>query len=144
MDHEKNQVFIRDLEVFAVIGVYGWERTAPQSLLLDLDIALPDAASCHSDRIEDTIDYATVVERLRNALAIEQFSLVEAAAEHLAQLLLHEYGIPWVRVSVTKTGMIPGVRLVGARVERSAARPPEIPQESIAAETAKSRPLVPA
>jgi len=143
MNHEKNQVFIRDLEVVAVIGVYEQERTAPRSLLLDLDIALPDAASCQSDCLEDTIDYAQVVERIREALAIEQFALVEAAAEHLAQLLLHEFGVPWVRVSVAKAGMISGVRLVGAKVERTAVPPPDIHPEPIAAGTVRSRPLAP-
>lgn len=144
MDHQMNQIFIRELEVFAVIGVYERERIAPQLLLLDLDIALPSAVSCHSDCLEDTIDYAKVVERMRESLALTQFSLVEAAAEHLAQLLHNEFGIPWVRISVAKVGIIPGVRCIGAKIERTAVHKPGIRRESIAGGTLMPGPLIPA
>lgn len=115
-----NTVFIRGVEVRAVIGVYAWERTAPQALRLDLEIALPDAKACRSDRLEDTVDYAQVVERVREELARKQFALVEAAAERVAQIVLGEFGAHRVKVSIAKLGFMPGVAELGVTMERRA------------------------
>lgn len=66
----------------------------------------------------DTIDYATVVERLRNDLTTQHFHLLEKLAEHIASLLLADFGARWVRVSVAKLGMMRGVRRAGVIIER--------------------------
>lgn len=111
-------IFLREVKVELLIGIYEWERRVPQTIQIDLDIALPHSNACHSDQVEDTIDYGSVAERVRQTLAENHFNLVEAAAEHVAQLLLGEFGSPWVRVSITKLGMIRGVRHVGIAIER--------------------------
>ena len=111
-------IFLREVRVDTVIGVYEWERRAPQTIELDLDIGTPSEAPCHSDNIGDTIHYGVVVERLRATLAEQHFLLIEALAEHIARIVREEFGAPWVRVAVTKLGILPGVKKVGVQIER--------------------------
>jgi dihydroneopterin aldolase len=110
-------IFISDFRLEILIGVYEWERRVPQTVQLDLEIALPPREK-RSDRIGDTIDYAKVVSRIEQSLTDNRFMLVEALAEHIAQLVLTEFGAPWIRTSVTKLGALKGVKRLGVTIER--------------------------
>ena len=110
-------IFISDFRVEILIGVYEWERRVPQIVQLDLEVGLPPREK-RSDKIGDTIDYAKVVGRVEQSLADHHFLLVEALAEHIAQLITTEFGAPWVRVSVTKLGALKGVKRLGVTIER--------------------------
>jgi 7,8-dihydroneopterin aldolase/epimerase/oxygenase len=111
-------IFIHDLRLDILVGVYDWERTVPQTVQLDLDIALPAARPHGSDRIAETIDYAKVVARIERTLSQHRFGLLEALAEHVAELIITEFGAPWVRASVTKLGAIRNVKRLGITIER--------------------------
>ncbi len=112
-------IFIADFRLEILIGVYEWERRVPQTVQLDLEFALPPREK-RSDRIGDTIDYAKVVGRIRDSLAENRFLLVEALAEHIAQIVIGEFGAPWIRASVTKLGALKGVKRLGVTIERGA------------------------
>src|SRR5688500_14732932 len=94
-------IFIHDFRLEILIGVYEWERLVPQTVQLDLEIALP-AREKRSDRIGDTIDYSKIVSCIEASLAENRFLLVEALAEHIAQLVMSEFSAPWIKASVTK------------------------------------------
>ena len=110
-------IFIQDYRLEMLIGVYEWERRVPQTVQLDLEIGLPKRDK-RSDKIGDTIDYAKVVSRIETSLAEHRFLLVEALAEHIAQLVMGEFRAPWVKTSVTKLGALKGVKRVGVTIER--------------------------
>jgi dihydroneopterin aldolase len=112
-------IFLREIKLEAKVGVYRRERVTSQLIELDLDIALPSDAAFRTGRVADTVDYAVVVQRLRDELAVQRFGLVEELAEHIARVVLDEYHSPWVRVSVAKLGIIKGVKHVGVTIERS-------------------------
>lgn len=111
-------IFLHEFKVDTVIGLYDWERALPQTIQLDIDIGLPHNRACRSDDVADTIDYGRVVERVLESLGQQHFSLVEALAEHVAQIILAEFGAPWTKVSVTKLGLLRGVKQVGITIER--------------------------
>ena len=117
-------IFIDDLRVSTLIGIYPRERTVPQTVEISLQIGTSSAGAGASDEIGDTIDYAVVVDRLRNVVEHQQFNLLEKLAETIAGLLLDEFGAKWVRVSIAKLGMMRGVRRVGVVIERERARTP--------------------
>ena len=119
-------IFISDFRLEILIGVYEWERRVPQTVQLDLEFALPPRLK-RSDKIADTIDYAKVVARIEQSLAENRFLLVEALAEHIAQLVLTEFGTPWLRVSVTKLGALKGVKRLGVTIERTPEGPAPAP-----------------
>ena len=112
-------IFVREFRIEALIGVYEWEKRVRQTIQLDLDIAIPpDRRVGHSDKIRDTIDYSKIVLRIRETLAEERFGLLERLAEHLAQPIMKEFGSPWVRISVAKLGLVPGIKMMGVTIER--------------------------
>lgn len=113
-------IFLHDFKAKTLIGIYPWERKVPQTIRIDLEIALPTSRACQSDKIEDALDYALVIERINGILAQKHFSLLEALAEHIAQTILKEFRSPWVKVSVAKLGIIRGVKKLGICIERSA------------------------
>jgi 7,8-dihydroneopterin aldolase/epimerase/oxygenase len=113
-------IFIEALRADTQIGIYLREKAAAQTVEINLEIGTSTASAGASDNIRDTIDYAVVVERLRADLAERHFNLLEALAEHVATLLLEEFGALWVRVRIAKLGMMRGVSRVGITIERGA------------------------
>ena len=113
-------IYLHDFKAKTLIGIYPWERKVKQTVRLDLEIALPTNRACQTDRIEDALDYALIVDRINRLLKEQHFSLLEALAEHIAQIILTEFKAPWVKVSVAKLGIIRGVKKLGVRIERNA------------------------
>lgn len=111
-------IFLRELRVDTLIGIYDWEKRIPQTLQIDLEIGLPNSRACHSDDIEDALDYAKIIAHIREVLRARHFNLLEALAEHIAQILLDDFGAPWVKVSVAKLQAIRGSKMVGISIER--------------------------
>ena len=111
-------IFLQELKVKTLIGIYPWERNVAQTIQLDLEIALPTSQACQTDNFEDTLDYALVVQRINEVLSQKHFNLLEALVEHVAQIVLVEFKSPWTRISVAKLDAIPGVKKLGIRIER--------------------------
>jgi dihydroneopterin aldolase len=111
-------IFLHEYRLELMIGVYEWERKMPQTIQLDLEIGLPSSRASETDKIEDTIDYGRVVEAIEASVKTRHFDLLEAFAEHVAQLIRTDFKSPWVRISVTKLGMMQRIKRVGITIER--------------------------
>ena len=111
-------IFLRELRIDTLIGVYEWEKRVPQTLQIDLEIALPNSRACQSDDIADALDYSEIVRHLQQVLTSRHFNLLEALAEHIAQIILNDFNAPWVKVSVAKLQAIRGSKMVGISIER--------------------------
>jgi dihydroneopterin aldolase len=111
-------VFLRDLRIETVIGIYDWERKIRQEVILDLEMGCDIRKAAASERIEDALDYKAVAKRLIAFVGESEFQLVETLAERCAEILLREFGIPWVRLSLNKIGAVTGARDVGVLIER--------------------------
>jgi len=113
-------LFLRDFRLELIIGIYEWERKIPQPVRLDLEIGLPDSKAAATDDVQDTIDYGAVAHRLKDYLhnTPQPITLVESVAEHVANIVLNEFGAPWVKVSVTKFAIVPGIKELGITIER--------------------------
>jgi len=116
-----DKIFLRELRVDMLIGVYEWEKQVPQTLQLDLEIGLPNSRAAQTDDIADALDYAEVVRHIQAVLGSRHFNLLETLVEHIAQLILRDFAAPWVSVSVAKLSAIRGCKQVGIRIERHAA-----------------------
>jgi len=110
-------IFIEELRVQAWVGIYPREKAAPQTLELNLTFGVPDAAA-ERDDIDDTINYAEVVERIRKELAERHFNLIETLGEYVVSLLFNEFGAPWVKIKIAKIGVMKDVRRVGVYIQR--------------------------
>lgn len=112
-------IFIRDLRLETCIGAYEFERRQPQTVQFDIEIGRPSIGACASDKLADTIDYAAVVKSIQGVLAEHSFHLLEPLAEKLAAHILSSFDATWIRLEVMKTGVVPGARHVGVRIERA-------------------------
>ena len=113
-----DKIFLRGMKADTLIGVYDWERGHLQTLLIDLDIGVPEKSAL-SDDIGDTVHYGEVCEAVRNSLREQDFLLLEVLAEHVAKLILEDFNALWVRVRIVKPGILPDVKEVGVEIERS-------------------------
>ena len=111
-------IFIRDLRIDTVIGIFDWERQIKQTVVLDLEMAADCQKAAASDRVEDTLDYKAIGKALIEFVGKSEFQLVETLAEGCAQLLIKDFGIPWLKLSVNKEGALRGARDVGVVIER--------------------------
>ncbi|MCP3669773.1 MAG: dihydroneopterin aldolase [Gammaproteobacteria bacterium] len=111
-------VFLKDLRIETVIGVYDWEREVKQTVVLDLEMGTDIAKAAASDHIDDTLDYKSVAKRLIEFVEQSEFQLVETLAERCAQLIREEFGVVWVRLILNKIGAVSNARDVGVIIER--------------------------
>jgi dihydroneopterin aldolase len=111
-------IFVRELEIETVIGIYDWERKIKQTIVLDLEMATDIRKAAATDNIDDTLDYKAVSKRLISFVNESEFLLVETLAERIAEIVLNEFSVPWVRLVLNKRGAITGSRDVGIIIER--------------------------
>lgn len=113
-----DRVFIECLEVDTVIGAYDWERGIRQCLRLDLSFAWDNRPAAAGDDLSKALDYASVSTRIQAFAEQAQFQLVETFAERLAEVLMGEFNIPWLRLKLTKPGAVAAAAGVGVEIER--------------------------
>jgi dihydroneopterin aldolase len=113
-------IFLRDLRIRTIVGIWEWERRMPQIVSIDLDMATDIRRAAGTDQIGDTLDYKAVTRRIKAFVAESRFNLIETMAEQIAAIILAEFAVPWVRVAVHKPWAIRGSRDVGLVIERGA------------------------
>ncbi len=111
-------IFLHEIKVDTVIGIWDWERKIRQTVVIDLEMAADIRKAAASDRVDDTLNYKLVAKRLQQFVADSEFQLVETLAEKIAAIVNDEFGVPWVRVRVNKPGAIRGARDAGVLIER--------------------------
>ena len=111
-------IFIKELKIDAVIGVFDWERQIRQRISIDLEMGTDISAAAASDGIADTLDYKAVSQRIRALVEESQPQLVELLIELIAKTLMAEFNIPWLRISIAKPGAVRGSTAVGVVIER--------------------------
>ncbi|HVS78038.1 MAG TPA: dihydroneopterin aldolase [Steroidobacteraceae bacterium] len=116
-----DRIFLRGLTAECIIGFIDWERRVKQTVVVDLELPVDCRRASVSDDVADTVDYKKVAKRVLAFVEASELKLVETLAHRLALLLLEEFGLEWVRVSLNKPGAIRNSRDVGVVIERSRA-----------------------
>ena len=111
-------IFLRDLRIDTIIGIYDWERSTRQTVSLDLEMATDIRKAAATDHIDDTLNYKAVAKRLIAFVSESEYQLVETLAERICELVLEEFQVPWVRLTLNKGGAVRGARGVGIVIER--------------------------
>jgi 7,8-dihydroneopterin aldolase/epimerase/oxygenase len=116
-----DRIFLRGLTAQCIIGFIEWERRVKQTVVVDLELPVDCRRASASDDVADTVDYKKVAKRVLAYIEASEFKLVETLAHRLALLLLEEFAMDWVRISINKPGAIRNSRDVGVCIERSRA-----------------------
>ena len=111
-------VYIRELEVKTIIGIYDWEREQKQVVSINLEMASDICKAAESDSIEHALDYKAVAKRLIDFVENSKFFLVETLAEKITEIVLNEFSVRWVRLQLGKPGAVTGSKDVGVIIER--------------------------
>ena len=111
-------IFLGGLEIETIIGIYDWERETKQTVVLDIEMAFDIQKAAETDDIQYTLNYKTVTKRIISFVETSQFLLVEKLISEIATIILHEFNVPWVKISLNKKGAIRGASDVGIIIER--------------------------
>jgi len=111
-------IFVSGLTTECIIGIWDWERRVRQKVVVDIEMAADIRRAARTDSIEDTLDYKKVAKRLLQFVGESQFQLVETLTERIAEIVIREFDVAWVRVRLNKQGAIRGARDVGIQIER--------------------------
>ena len=114
-----DKIFIHALKTETIVGIFDWERQVKQTVIMDIEFSADIAKAALSDSIDDTLNYKRVAKRVLAFVDGSSFHLVETLAEHVAMLILEEFGVSWVCVSLSKPGAIRNSRDVGVTLERT-------------------------
>jgi dihydroneopterin aldolase len=115
---DRDAIFLTDLKVETIVGIWDWERKIRQTVSIDLELGADIRRAAETDNIEDTLNYKQVAKRVQQFVSESEFRLVETMAEKIAAIVLNEFEVPWVQVRVNKPGAIRGARDVGVRIRR--------------------------
>ena len=111
-------IYISDLRIETVIGIFDWERKIKQTVILDIEMAGDCRKAAVNDDVEDTVNYKGVAKRLIEFVGNSEYQLVETLAERCAEIILEEFRVPWVKLRLNKQGALRGARDVGVIIER--------------------------
>ncbi len=111
-------IYINDLRIETIIGIYGWERKTKQIVVLDIEMGTDIRKASTTENVEDTLNYKSVAERLFEFVGASEFELIETLAEQISDILLNEFNVPWLRLKLNNQGALIGVRDVGVIIER--------------------------
>lgn len=117
-----DKIFIHALKTETIIGIFDWERQVKQTVIIDMELAVDVRKAALSDAIADTINYKRVAKQVLAFVEASQFHLVESLAEHVAMLVLEEFGVEWVGIVLSKPGAVRGSRDVGVALQRDRSR----------------------
>ena len=113
-----DKIFLSELKIDTVIGIWDWERKIRQTVVIDLEMSADIARAAATDSIEDTLNYKAVAKRVQEFVGESSFQLVETLAEKIAAIVRDEFDVQWVKVRVNKPGAIRGSKDVGILIER--------------------------
>lgn len=111
-------IFLRDLRIETIVGIYDWERETLQTVVLDIEMSTDVARAAATDDIKDALNYKKIAKRLISFVGESKFQLVETLAEECAHIIRNEFDVAWVRLSLNKQGAVTGSRDVGVIIER--------------------------
>lgn len=114
-----DKIFLNGLTVECIVGIWDWERQVKQTVVLDIEMVTDIRRAAATDRIEDTLDYKKVSKRLLAFVGESQYQLVETLTERVAEIIVKEFGVSWVKVTLNKRGALRGSRDVGIIIERT-------------------------
>jgi dihydroneopterin aldolase len=117
----RDRIHLSDLKIETIVGIFDWERTTRQTVSFNFEFPADASRAAKTDRIEDTLNYKSVAKKVIAYVEKSEFQLVETLAERVAELILREFDLPWVKLSIGKLGAIRGSREVGITIERTRA-----------------------
>lgn len=114
-----DKIFLNDLKIDTIIGIYDWERETLQTLGFDLEMDWDIRSAANSDDISDTLDYGAIAQTIVSFVEASRYQLIETLAEDLSALLLDRFPIPKLKLTLSKPVALHGQNMAKIVIERS-------------------------
>jgi len=114
-----DKIILTNLKIDAVIGIWDWEKRNPQTISIDLEMQTNTKKAAQSDAIEDALDYKAVSKRVKQFAQASQFNLIETLAEKIANIILEEFDVKWLKLRISKPFAIRDSKNIGICIERT-------------------------
>jgi len=114
-----DKIILSELTVHTVIGIWEWEKRNPQKVIFDIEMATDISRASKSDSIEDALDYKAVSKRIKQYALENHFELIETLGDKVADLILNEFGVEWLKLTISKPYAIRDSKNVSLMIERS-------------------------
>ena len=114
-----NKIFVNDLEIEAIIGIFDWEREVKQLIKISYEVEADINKAFKSDNIEDTFDYKSTSKKIIEFVEKSSFHLIETLAENVSKIILQDEKVLNLSLSVSKPGALRGSKEVGLTIFRS-------------------------
>lgn len=111
-------IYLKDLRIDTVIGIYAWEQAIRQKISLDIEVGIDINRAAASDDIADTLNYALLADSLNQFVSTKSFRLLETLAHQTAVFLQQRFNVSWLRLKIHKMGAVPNAKEVGVIIER--------------------------
>ncbi len=114
-----DKIFLNDLKIDAIIGIYDWERKTSQTLNFDIELNFDICKAAASDNIVDSIDYDAIARTTVNFVESSRYQIIEALAENVCALLLEKFPIPRIKLTLSKPITLHGQNTAKISIERN-------------------------
>jgi len=111
-------IYIKDLRIKTIIGIFDWERKEKQEVSIDMEFPFDCKKAAATDSIEDAIDYKAITKGVIKFVEESSFQLQETLAENIAALVKEKYGVKSIKLRVSKPGALRGSKDVGLIIYR--------------------------
>lgn len=95
-------IHIKNLRLRAFIGVFDWEREAPQDIVVNAKIYFDGAQAAATDAIEQTLDYEAITKRVIKEVEHSHFHLLERLAQQILSAIMENPRVEAASVEVDK------------------------------------------
>jgi len=113
-----DRIFIKGLTIQTIIGIYDWERTTKQRVIIDLEMSGDISKAANTEDINNTLDYKKLSDELKKSIENSSFQLIEAMAEHICAIIINDFKVQWVQLTLHKPDALDGDTDVGVIIER--------------------------
>lgn len=113
-----DRIFITGLSIETIIGIYDWERTTRQRVIIDLEMSADIAKASKAEDVDSTLNYKTLSDTLTNFIENSEFQLIETMASRICEIVIEDFGVAWVKLTLHKPDALSGNTDVGVIIER--------------------------
>ena len=114
-----DKIFLKNLRLLTRIGLFEWEKQIEQIIRIDLEVGFNISKAAETDNVEYSLDYKSLSNSIKDYVNNNKHELIETLIENIAHLILNEFKVEYITLSISKPGAIRGSEDVGITITRS-------------------------
>ena len=113
-----DKIFLRDLKLKTRIGIFEWEKQIDQIININIEVGTDIKKAASTDDVSFSLDYKSLSIKVKEYVQKNNHQLIETLIENIAEILLKDFNIEYVTISISKPGAIRDSQDVGIEITR--------------------------